>query len=306
MEEKEKIVSESEIKTLRRLSSLLNGGELTKKEFLDAFKSVIALVVNLQSKMAEHNSDERSAIKNSFSKLKETTNANFENLLARADRAIAQAIISLKSESERRMEEMEGKVADLEDGQDADEERMIAELKKLIPKIEDIENDLPKLGYRIRDGLELIVEEEEKLDPNAIKGWKKLQADFAKAQKNGQTVRIGGGTRGMYIYVGGVKKGLVSNIDFVAGSGMAISYSKVNGRDTMTFTSSGSGSTVETPPEPPAADGSVTVFTVTAQPKYVVADGTTYFEGQGYSYAALQITFNIGGLGPASFVRAII
>ena len=32
-------LNENEIKTLRRMSSILNGGELTKKEFLDAFQN---------------------------------------------------------------------------------------------------------------------------------------------------------------------------------------------------------------------------------------------------------------------------
>jgi len=84
---------------------------------------------------------------------------------------------------------------------------------------------------------------------------------------------------------------------------MAIAYSEVLGRPTLTFNSSGGGGgiTVETPPEPPNAI--TTVFTVSAQPKFVVADGTTYFEGQGYSYAALAVTMDIP---PSASIRVII
>ena len=63
----------------------------------------------------------------------------------------------------------------------------------------------------------------------------------------------------------------------------------------------GSGWTVETP------TGSVnsvnTVFTVTAEPKCVVADGVTYFDGAGYTYAALSITMDIA---PSQYIRDYI
>jgi hypothetical protein len=53
-------------------------------------------------------------------------------------------------------------------------------LTPLLPKIEDIEKDLPKLGTSIRDSLELIDEEEEKLDIKAIKNLRKELDDLAK------------------------------------------------------------------------------------------------------------------------------
>lgn len=64
---------------------------------------------------------------------------------------------------------------------------------------------------------------------------------------------------------------------------------------------SSGGFTIETPPETP--DGVITVFTVTAEPRYVVGDGITYFASVGYTYAALAITFTIP---PSQYVRAII
>jgi len=48
-----------------------------------------------------------------------------------------------------------------------------ASLTPLIPKIEDIEKDLPKLGERIRDSLELLGPEAEKLGIEAIKDLRK-------------------------------------------------------------------------------------------------------------------------------------
>lgn len=54
-----------------------------------------------------------------------------------------------------------------------------------------------------------------------------------------------------------------------------------------------------TPAETP--DGATTVFTVgSSAPSDVVADGITYYDGKGYSFAAGQITFDNP---PAQYVR---
>lgn len=79
-----------------------------------------------------------------------------------------------------------------------------------------------------------------------------------------------------------------------AGTNVTITTS--NGVKTINA-ASGAG-TWSTPPETP--NGSTTVFTVSAEPTEVVADGTTMFDGAGYTYAALQITFTNP---PTSYVR---
>jgi hypothetical protein len=108
----------------------------------------------------------------------------------------------------------------------------------------------------------------------------------------------------MFLYIDGVKKGLISNMNLKAGSNMAIAYSKVNGQDTLTFNASGGGPggsvTVETPTG--TVNASNKVFTVTAEPKWVVADGTQYFDGAGYTYAALTITMDVA---PSASIRSI-
>jgi len=60
----------------------------------------------------------------------------------------------------------------------------------------------------------------------------------------------------------------------------------------------GSGWTVATPTG--TVDSSNASFTVTAEPKCVISDGMTYFDGAGYTYAALSITLDIP---PSSFIR---
>lgn len=65
------------------------------------------------------------------------------------------------------------------------------EIKPSIPTIDDIENDLPKLGTQIRDALELL-QDDERLDVSAIKGLTELIKKLTPEQK--QTV-VGGAPR---------------------------------------------------------------------------------------------------------------
>ena len=80
-----------------------------------------------------------------------------------------------------------------------------------------------------------------------------------------------------------------------AGSG--ISISTVNGVKTITAT--GSGVTYETPTG--TVNGSNNIFTVTATPLFVIVDGVTYFENNGYTLAGLTITTSVP---PTGFIRS--
>lgn len=110
-----------------------------------------------------------------------------------------------------------------------------------------------------------------------------------------------GPSRGVFLYIGGVKKGLVSNLNIIGSGGVTAAYSKVNGQDTLTLTANGGGLTVETPTG--SVNASNTEFTVTAEPQWIVADGTTYYAGAGYTYNALTVTMDVP---PSSYIRAII
>lgn len=126
------------------------------------------------------------------------------------------------------------------------------------------------------------------VDPDTVQSIDEKLEDFEQrlnAQKPGNGIFIGP-SRGIFLYIDGVKKGLINNANLKAGTGVSLAYSKVNGQDTITINATGGGSggvTVETPPETP--DASRTQFTASAEPQWVVADGTTYYEGAGYTYA---------------------
>lgn len=293
----------SDMKTLRRLVSILNGGELTQKEFMSAFEQVVQIVLNIEKKIVADNMGERKSMAEMFDSMKTECESDFKKFKTDANKMMQSAISILKDDAERRLSNMEDIVSQLRDGKDADEEAMLAQLRAEIPTIEQIVQYLPTAGTSVRDALELL-KGKDRLHISAIDGVEQLQKDIADAIKSGKPIQIrGGATRGFFVYIGGVKKGIMNMLNFAAGTGMSIAYSKVNGLDTITFNSSGGGSTVETPPESP--DASTTQFTVSAQPKWVVGDGTTYYEGAGYSYnsGTGKITMDVP---PSSFIRAII
>jgi hypothetical protein len=92
-------------------------------------------------------------------------------------------------------EELKKKL-DIKDGQTPDTFPIVVEAAKrveerltpLIPKIEDIKNELPKLGTKIREGLE-ILDGEERLDKSAIKGLDEIE----KFAKNAKQINYYGG-----------------------------------------------------------------------------------------------------------------
>lgn len=75
-----------------------------------------------------------------------------------------------------------------------------------------------------------------------------------------------------------------------------------NSGGTWTPIGSGSGSpTPTTPPESPTGSG--TTFTFASDPKYIVSDGVTYFEGFGYTYSGGVATMTVP---PSEYIRGFI
>jgi hypothetical protein len=152
----------------------------------------------------------------------------------------------------------------------------------------------PDTPQEVRDKLEAL-KGKERLSAEAIDGLDEFAMRFTP-----RTV-FGVPSRGLFLYLNGVKKGIISNLNLVPGAGVSLAYSKVNGQDTITINASGSGTTVETPSG--TVDGSNTTFTPTSQPKQVVADGITYFEGAGYTWSSPNIVMDVA---PSSYIRDII
>ncbi len=81
-----------------------------------------------------------------------------------------------------------------------------------------------------------------------------------------------------------------------AGSGVTITTNAIGAK----VISASGGGTVETPTG--TVNGSNVTFTVTATPKWIVADGITYYDGAGYSISGTTITMVSP---PVQYIRAI-
>lgn len=152
-------------------------------------------------------------------------------------------------------------------------------LKQELPNFdEEILKAITNNGEGVRDSLELL-QGDERLEQSAIKN---LQEDLLQLQE--QIARLGMSIRGVG---GGTSKNVINNV--------------INER-IADGTISSSGINTETPSG--TINGSNTVFTVSNEPKYVVVNALTYFDGGGYTYSGGTITFDIP---PASgsFIKSI-
>lgn len=169
------------LETLQRAND-----SLTKKDFETNFKLVLEVVKKAKDQMSEF----VSFLKNEFSKIKQKNEETLDEIQNKVDAKLA----SVKDGRDG----AKGEKGD--PGRDADESKIIAEaskmaqesVKPLIPTIEQIEQDLPKLGLPIRDALELL-QGEERLTAKAIeeKSLEEIIIDLIK--KNAPQRTFGGG-----------------------------------------------------------------------------------------------------------------
>lgn len=196
-------------------------------------------------------------------------------------------------------------IPEVKDGHTPTKKELIDLIVSLIPKVENghtptqtellklIEPLIPKVD--IKEIAKLVkVKKSKEIDADHILSLfgtgKKIPVDFIDGLEQTFSARFHQLARG-YLHGGGDTVRAGSNITIVNNN---------DGTKTITAISSGVGAW-STPPEAPAPNGSILVFTVGATaPTDVVADGITYYAGAGYTYAGTQITFTNG---PTQYVR---
>ena len=175
---------------------------MTKEEFINAFKEVIAVVVAMKkqneeemrrmeamheemtSKMKEGNSGEMSSIKKEM-------RGTMDKMMAEHERGMEKMYAEhekMVKEQQNGMEFIYDKVRTMKsgkDGESADEEKIVGEVLKKLPEEKPEE---------IRNKLESIKEENEKLQIEAIKNLRKELDELKKS--GGKASFIGGGVMG--------------------------------------------------------------------------------------------------------------
>lgn len=164
-----------EIKNIKRMLSILNPDTLTKEDFLEAFKGVMTRQTDYETQNKNDVSEIVSALKAVSDKSKSDNDSNLallkQDFFKEVDKLLAK-FQTKESEITRRMNA-------IKNGKDADEVKVVeAILKRMkkeikIPKVEEFQSTIPKLGGKVRDALEKL-EGDDRLDVSAIKGIKKL------------------------------------------------------------------------------------------------------------------------------------
>lgn len=260
---------------------------VTQEQMIEALDAVQKLMGELEDRITDTFKTTKAGTDNETAALRRE--------LAALETRLASAIASAKGEGtaslQREVQALRNAIQDVQDA---------------IPEIPDLSDEFDRLERAIAEARKVIDDNRHEASITE-EDFRVFMANLAKEIEDIKRlgVRHGGTPQGLRFLIDGVKKGLISNMNFAAGTGVSIAYSKVNGQDTITFNAtgggSGSGVTVETPPEAP--DASRTQFTVSDQPKWVTADGITYYEGAGYSYAAGVITMDVP---PSASVRVIL
>lgn len=206
------------LKNLQLLLSTLDANNLTKDDFATSFENV----VNFIKKIEEKNIKEFEMLNNLFNRLgedlKTKTELNVSDLNQNCmDYCMTEMEKMLKAH-EVKMQEADDKMDMIQDGKDADEERMVNDIIGKIqePIVSKVGENLPQLGTAVRDGLE-ILQGDDRLDVSAIKGLEPLLEDFKKSNSivGGGFSSIAMNMRFVDLYVpSGAINGV--NTDFVA------------------------------------------------------------------------------------------
>lgn len=154
---------------------------VVKSDFTKSFKFLIDFTKTLSQRITNEFLSLKANYQIFIEKIQNEQEVKLNEVIKKVDNKLATVINGEKGERG-------------EDGKDADTTEVAIEASKLvqeavlplIPKIDDIEKNLPKLGGEIATALELLPEEE-KLEISAIKGLKeKLEEKFSVR-------RLGGG-----------------------------------------------------------------------------------------------------------------
>ena len=193
--------------------------------------------------------------------------------------------------TEIEVKEIIKRVAHLVKPKKPDEEKIINEIVKRLPIIEGPpgEPGSPDTPEKIRNKLEMLGEKN-RLSALAIKGIEEA-IDVSKLKLKLPPPTI------VNRYQSGEFRRLSDTPEIIE-AGKLLQGSADGQR--LEFTDA-SGIEVETPTGD--VNSSNQTFAVSAEPKFVIADGIIYFAGQGYSYSAPDITMDIP---PSIFIRAII
>ena len=144
---------------------------MTKSEVIEIAKKLIAHIKKIDDRNKKDLSAMNSYITEASNNAKNDTSNSFDELKNKITSLVDKHVLDSSTAIGGKIEDLDLKMSEIRDGKDADEEVVAEKVRDMIeiPQIEEIKDDLPKMGDEIRDGLELL-QGDERLDVSAIKG----------------------------------------------------------------------------------------------------------------------------------------
>ena len=253
---------------LRSIIELLSSSA-TKTEVTDAFAALIKFVKTLKESNAQEMALMKSAISMLGEKMKEDVGSDMsgakKEMMAYCEKEMAAATKDMQKDMNKMMFEHDAMIAEADAKLDNVTDGKDADEVKIVA---EVLSKIPAPKEVTADELCNKLEaqpEEQKLLIDAIKGLREELDELKKV-------------KGRQFFGGGLARGVADSLYAPIGS---------------------AGATYETPTG--TVNSSNTTFTVTATPLFVIVDGVTYFENNGYTLSGLTVTTSVP---PTGFIRS--
>jgi len=281
-------MDEKTAKRLQKLLAVFDNDTITREEFVKAFEQVVSFVLKIQDKTDKS----VTALENKYADtVKSLQQANDDDVKAiRKD--IKDKFAGILSDISEQSRKIEKKLQSVKDGKDADEAKIVADVLAQIklPEQKDIILDGPD---EIRNKLELL-QGDDRLDKTAIRGIEELEKKIDMPRVVGG---VSPGVRGFRLLVGGDAKGQSNFVNFIAGTGVTLTYNKVGDRNDITINATGGG-TLAVLTATGDVDDTNKTFTFASEPVLVVVNGATYRDGAGCTITGTSVELdNAPGVG---------
>src|SRR3990167_6628727 len=161
-------INEKNLIKLERLLTIMDQDGMTKAEFVNAFEQVVNLVIKIQKKNDEVIAEMQRTHQEMMRTLQNKNTADYAETKQKAMDYCMAEMKKIYKDHEKMMTAMDEKMAEVKDGKDADEEKIVQDVLAQIklPEQKEIILDGPK---EIREKLESL-KGEERLDKESIRG----------------------------------------------------------------------------------------------------------------------------------------
>lgn len=257
---------------------LLDKGRVSTEDFTDVIKVITQFAKQTRDLTEAEAKELRSLIETVRVTLSKETEDCMDEMKGNVEKRLNKALqtvdtriaVALKEQADG-MDFIYDKVGSLKDGTDGKNGK-------------DGKDGSPDTAAQIANKLESL-KGDERLSKEAVRGIEDIEKRVKDVES--RPTGRGGGSKGVTLYVNGVKKLLTAQTINITGPG--VTYNYANGRNDITITGGGSFSILTATG---TIDDSNKDFTFASEPKVVVVNGATYRHGAGCTISGTNVTLD--------------